>query len=137
MKMAVLFQKQWREDAYFGSAELALELMTRGGARALHMEDQIGSLEAGKRADLIVIDIERVALTPAQTVISNLVYSNDPAAVRDVYVDGTLVVDDGNHRYLDRGSVIDGARAALGRLLEQTGLDSYIAERGSWQWYRE
>jgi 5-methylthioadenosine/S-adenosylhomocysteine deaminase len=137
MKMAVLFQKQWREDAYFGSAELALELMTRGGARALHMEDQIGSLEAGKRADLIVIDIERVALTPPQTVISNLVYSNDPAAVRDVYVDGALVVDDGNHRHLERGPVIDDARTALGRLLEQTGLDSYIAERGSWQWNRQ
>lgn len=137
MKMAVLFQKQWREDANFGSAELALELMTRGGARALHMEDQIGSLEAGKRADLIVIDIERVALAPAQTVISNLVYSNDPAAVRDVYVDGALVVRDGNHRNLDYGSVIDDARAALGRLLERTGLDSYITERGSWQWHRQ
>ncbi len=136
MKMAMLFQKQWREDANLGSAELALELMTRGGAHALHMEDQIGSLEAGKRADLIVIDIERVALAPAQTVISNLVYSNDPAAVRDVYVDGELVVHDGNHRHLDYRSVIDGARTALGRLLGRTGLDTYIAERGSWQWYR-
>ncbi len=134
--MAMLFQKQWREDANLGSAELALELMTRGGAHALHMEDQIGSLEVGKRADLIVIDIERVALAPAQTVISNLVYSNDPAAVRDVYVDGELVVHDGNHRHLDYRSVIDGARTALGRLLGRTGLDTYIAERGSWQWYR-
>ncbi len=137
MKMAVLFQKQWRENANFGSAELALELMTRGGARALHMEDQIGSLEPGKRADLVVIDTERVPLAPAQTVISNLVYSNDPAAVRDVYVDGDLVVHDGTHRYLDQGMVIDEARVALGRLLEETGLDSYIAERGGWKWHRQ
>src|SRR5690606_62829 len=62
MKMAMLFQKQRLEDANFGSAELALELMTRGGAAALHMEDEIGSLETGKRADLIVIDVERPAL---------------------------------------------------------------------------
>jgi hypothetical protein len=52
-------------------------------------------------------------------------------------VNGALVVDDGNHRHLDRGPVIDDARTALGRLLEQTGLDSYIAERGSWQWNRQ
>jgi len=137
MKMAVLVQKQWNEDANFGSAELALELMTRGGAHALHMEDEIGSLEVGKRADLIVIDTERVALAPAQTVISNLVYSNDPAAVRDVYVDGQLVVRDGTHQRFDQESVIDGARVALGRLLKRTGLDSYIAERGGWQWHRQ
>ncbi|MDH3282932.1 MAG: amidohydrolase family protein, partial [Gammaproteobacteria bacterium] len=137
MKMAVLFQKQWTEDANFGSAELALELITRGGARALHMEDEIGSLEAGKRADVIVIDTERVALAPPQTLISNLVYSNDPAAVRDVYIDGQLVVAAGSHRRFDRRAVIHGARVALGRLLKGTGLDSYIAERGAWQWQRE
>jgi 5-methylthioadenosine/S-adenosylhomocysteine deaminase len=74
----------------------------------------------------------RVALAPAQTVISNLVYSNDPAAVRDVYVDGQLVVRDGTHQRFEQESVIDGARVALGRLLKQTGLDSYIAERGGW-----
>jgi len=136
MKMAVLFQKQWNEDANFGSAELALELMTRGGAQALHMEDEIGSLQAGKRADFIVIDTERAALAPAQTVISNLVYSNDPAAVRDVYVDGQLVVSGGIHQRFDQGSVIEGARVALGRLLKRTGLDSYIAQRSSWQWHR-
>ena len=135
--MAVLFQKQWTEDANFGSAELALELITRGGARALHMEDEIGSLEAGKRADVIVIDTERVALAPPQTLISNLVYSNDPAAVRDVYIDGQLVVAAGSHRRFDRRAVIHGARVALGRLLKGTGLDSYIAERGAWQWQRE
>ena len=53
MKMAMLFQKQFREKPDFGSAELALELMTRGGAAALHMEDEIGSLEPGKRAKRI------------------------------------------------------------------------------------
>ncbi len=137
MKMAVLFQKQWTEDANFGSAELALELMTRGGAHALHMEDEIGSLEAGKRADVIVIDTERVALAPPQTLISNLVYSNDSGAVRDVYIDGQLVVAGGSHRRFDGRAVIHGARVALGRLLKGTGLDSYIAERGAWQWQRQ
>ena len=135
MKMALLFQKERLNDASFGSAELALELMTRGGAKALHMDDQIGSLEPGKRADFIVIDTGRVGLAPAHTVISNLVYSNDPGAVRDVYVDGEQVVAGGVHKYLNRDEVVDGARRAQGRLLERTGLKSYLASRSKWKWH--
>ncbi len=134
MKMAMLFQKQELMNANFGSAELALELMTRGGAHALHMEDEIGSLEEGKRADFIVIDTGRISLSPLQTVVSNLVYSNDPWAVRDVYVNGDAVVSDGVHISLDRATVVDQGRQALGKLLNGTRLDSYLAERSSWKW---
>jgi 5-methylthioadenosine/S-adenosylhomocysteine deaminase len=134
MKMAMLFQKQFREQPGFGSAELALELMTRGGAAALHLEREIGSLEAGKRADFIVIDTERVSLAPSQTIVSNLVYSNDPWAVRDVYVDGEHIVQDGVHRAFDRPAVIRGAQAALARVLERAGLTNYIEGRSRWQW---
>lgn len=134
MKMAMLFQKQALERADFGSAELALELMTRGGAAALHLEHEIGSLEVGKRADVIVIDTNRVALAPAQTIISNLVYSTDPCAVRDVYVDGELIVSDGRHRALDTATVLEGARAALGSVLKHSGLDGFLATRGGWSW---
>lgn len=134
MKMALLLQKERRADAGFGSAELALELMTRGGAAALHMEDRIGSLEAGKQADFIVIDTERVALSPPQTVISNLVYSNDPYAVRDVYVAGEAVVVDGVHQFIDREATLADAREALERVLVRSGLKSYLASRGKWRW---
>ena len=134
MKMAMLFQKQRLEQASFGSAELALELMTSGGAAALHMEDEIGSLQPGKRADLIVIDIERLPLSPVQTVVSNLVYSNDPWAVQDVYIDGKVIINGGVHRSLDSGSVIAKAQRAAGQLLESTGLDTYLLERSRWQW---
>ena len=134
MKMAMLFQKQTLEQASFGSAELALELMTLGGASALHMEKEIGSLEVGKRADVIVIDTERPSLAPIQTIVSNLVYSNDPWAVRDVYIDGEAIVTDGAHRSLDRPSVVDGARLALGRVLKTAGLEDYMATRSTWKW---
>ena len=134
MKMSVLIQKQWREQASFGSAELALELMTIGGARALHLEDEIGSLEVGKRADLIVVDTERLALSPSQTVISNLVYSNDPLAVRDVYIDGERLIEKGKHVSLDHGSVITRAREAASTVLGRTGLDTYLTERTTWTW---
>ena len=134
MKMSVLIQKQWREQASFGSAELALELMTIGGARALHLEDEIGSLETGKKADLIAVDTQRVALSPSQTLVSNLVYSNDPLAVRDVYIDGERLVQNGKHHALDHGAVIDNARSAAATVLSRTGLDSYINERSTWTW---
>lgn len=135
MKMALLLQKERRADASFGSAELALELMTIGGAAALHMEDRIGSLEPGKQADFIAIDIERPALWPPQTVISNLVYSNDPYAVRDVYVAGNAVVVDGVHQFIDREATFAQAREALDRVLVRSGLKGYVATRGKWRWH--
>jgi len=134
MKMAMLFQKQKLERAGFGGAELALELMTRGGASALHMEDQIGSLEPGKRADVIAIDTRRLPLAPIQMLISNLVYSNDPWAVREVYVDGELLVSDGKHARLALPDVLDRARTALGGVLHAAGLEEYIATRSRWAW---
>lgn len=134
MKMAMLFQKQGLQRADLGSAELALELMTLGGARALNRENQIGSLEPGKFADLIVIDTHRVRLSPPQTVISNLVYSNDPGAVRDVYVQGELVVRNGVHQRLDAATVIGQASEALNVVLVKTGLDEYLEKRTGWSW---
>jgi 5-methylthioadenosine/S-adenosylhomocysteine deaminase len=136
MKMALLFQKERTGDASFGSAELALELATLGGARALHMEDRVGSLEPGKQADLISLDVSRINLAPRQTLVSNLVYSNDPQAVRDVYVAGQPVVVDGVHQLLDREAVIAAAEEALERVLERTGLRSYLETRSAWRWHR-
>jgi hypothetical protein len=54
--------------------------------------------------------------------------------VRDVYVDGELIVSDGAHRAFDRLSVVDGARIALGRVLKTAGLEEYMATRGTWTW---
>jgi 5-methylthioadenosine/S-adenosylhomocysteine deaminase len=133
-KMTLLYQKQRLHDASFGSAELALELLTIGGARALHMEDEIGSLEPGKRADLIAIDFGRAALSPRQTLVSSLIYSNDPAAVRNVFVDGEELVRDGVHVNLPLDEAVGEAQEAAARLLRQSGLDEYIATRGRWRW---
>lgn len=136
MKAAILNQKQQSGDAGFGSAELALELATRGGAAALGMAAQTGSLEPGRKADFIIIDPERPALTPRQTLVSNLVYSSDPGAVRDVYVGGERIVRDGVHQRLSFDEVLAGANEAMARVLERTGLDDYLDGRGSWRWHR-
>lgn len=70
----------------------ALEMATIGGARALHMEREIGSLEAGKRADLIVVDLSALHLTPMYNVISHLVYAAKASDVTDTIVNGRLLM---------------------------------------------
>lgn len=134
MKMAMFLQKQMLEDANFGSAELALELMTIGGARALHLEHEIGSLEHGKRADVIALDTARVRLTPAETLVSNLVYSNDPEAVRSMFVDGAEVVRDGRVVAFDTAAVVEQANTAATRVLRASGLDRFVTTRSRWTW---
>src|SRR5215475_301456 len=70
------------------TARQALEMATIGGARALHMEREIGSIEAGKRADLIVVDMSALHLTPMYNVISHLVYTAKASDVTDTIVNG-------------------------------------------------
>lgn len=71
-----------------------VEMATIGGARALHMESRIGSLEAGKLADLVIVDTDRAAMVPLYDVYSALVYAATAADVRTTVVHGKVVVDD-------------------------------------------
>jgi 5-methylthioadenosine/S-adenosylhomocysteine deaminase len=136
-KMAILTQRLWPEYSSFGSAELALELLTIGGARALHIEDSIGSLELGKRADLICIDLDRPALVPRASVITNLIYSPDPGAVRHVFVDGRELVSNGQHLTLDAEAVIETAFRESARIHRAAGMEQVIKERTRWRWVED
>lgn len=70
-----------------------VEMATMGGARALHLEDRIGSLEAGKLADVIVVDKDSVHMTPLYDVYSALVYAASPADVTTTIVHGRVVME--------------------------------------------
>ena len=92
MRLAALIQKP-RLGADVLPAGTVLELATLGGARALGLEDEIGSIAVGKRADLIVIDLRDPHVTPAGAdPVSHLVYAARASDVRDVFVDGRPVV---------------------------------------------
>ena len=69
-------------------------MATRAGARTLGLDDEIGSLEAGKRADLIVVDRDRPHLAPGPDPYSTLVYAARGTDVRTTIVDGEVLVDD-------------------------------------------
>jgi 5-methylthioadenosine/S-adenosylhomocysteine deaminase len=80
-------------DPTAASAHQVLRMATLGGARALHMEDRIGSLEPGKRADLIVLDLSSPAALPLFDPYSYVVYSARSDAVDTVIIEGKIVMD--------------------------------------------
>jgi 5-methylthioadenosine/S-adenosylhomocysteine deaminase len=75
-------------------AEEALALATINGARALHMEADIGSLEAGKRADIVIVDLDALNQTPRYNIYSHLVYATKAADVLTVVIEGRVVMRD-------------------------------------------
>lgn len=134
MKMAMFLQKS-RFGAEWGSAELALELATIGGARAIGMDNEIGSLEAGKRADMIVIDLARPHLTPRNTWPTNLVYSGNPNAVADVLVNGKFLVDGGRLTMWEHDEVVLAGDLGAEQLNRATGLADRYHGRTKWSWH--
>jgi 5-methylthioadenosine/S-adenosylhomocysteine deaminase len=94
MDLAAKLQKVARMDPRALPARQVLEMATIRGANALHLEKQIGSLEDGKRADLIVVDTTGPHATPMYNVYSQLVYALKGSDVKTVVIDGKLVMED-------------------------------------------
>ena len=89
------------------------EMATIGGARAMGLADKIGSLEVGKKADLVLFDFEQLHLTPATNPLGNLVHTAHGRDVKTVIVDGRVVVEDGRAVLVDQDQVRrDAAQAA-------------------------
>jgi cytosine/adenosine deaminase-related metal-dependent hydrolase len=118
LRLAALLHKP-RAGTTAMPAATALELATRGGAAALGLEDEIGSLEPGKRADLIVVEPRSPHATPMLDPVSTLVYAAQSRDVRDVVVDGHLLVRGGaltELTGLDRAEVVATAQAEATRV---------------------
>ncbi|HTJ61725.1 MAG TPA: amidohydrolase family protein [Candidatus Saccharimonadales bacterium] len=98
-----------------------LVMGTRDGARALRMDDRIGTLEVGKSADLIVLDPSRLA-GPAGDPATRIVYGGGSRAVRDVIVDGKVVVRNFSSLTFDGAEVRARAAEALPALAERAGI---------------
>lgn len=123
MKTTILHQRASRGDASFGSPEMMLMLATRGGARALHMEDEVGSIEVGKQADLVILDGRRAPLNPLPAVVSNLVYAAGPSEVETVLVAGETVVERGRVVAWEIEDVVAEANRVVAASLARAGLD--------------
>ena len=106
MDLAAKLQKVITMDPQALPASDALEMATMGGARALGMDQEIGSIEAGKRADLITVRIDRPNAVPMYDAISQMVYALKAEDVRDVMVNGRQVVRDARILTLDEKSIL-------------------------------
>lgn len=103
-------------------AHTALWMATRNGARALGLEAEIGSIEVGKKADLILIDADASHAAPAPDPYSAIVYAARPTDVRLTMVDGEVLVRDGAAVHLDARALASVARAEAAALAARAGL---------------
>jgi 5-methylthioadenosine/S-adenosylhomocysteine deaminase len=121
MKVATLFQKASHLDPAILPAEIVLRMATIDGARALGLEKQIGSLEAGKRADIILIDFEKPHLTPVHDLYANIVYSARGSDVDTVIVDGNILMEKRKVRTLKEDEVMEKAQRTASNLVTIEG----------------
>jgi 5-methylthioadenosine/S-adenosylhomocysteine deaminase len=122
MRQASFLAKHATHDPTAVPAQQALDLATIGGARALGMERQIGSIEAGKRADLIVVSVSSARQTPLYDPVSHLVYTTHGDDVRTTIVNGVVLMKDRQVRTLDRAAVIADANRLAQKVKDAVGI---------------
>jgi len=122
MRLAALIQKPRRGPDVLPAAQV-LELATLGGARALGLDTEIGSIEEGKCADLVALDLAGPHAQPEDAdLVSRIVYSAGASDVRHVVVDGRVVVKDGVLKTADTGEIRRGANTEARRLRRAVGI---------------
>ena len=115
MRLAAVLQAMRRQPGALPARDV-LWMATRAGARTLGLEDEIGSIEAGRRADLIIVDRDRPHLAPGPDPYSTLVYAGRGTDVRTTIVDGEVLVDEFVPTRVDRTEIVAEAREAAREL---------------------
>lgn len=122
MWLASLIHKGRHLDPTVMPAEDILEMVTRRGARALLMEDEIGSIESGKKADLIVVDPHTATMLPMHDPVANLVYAMRAGNVDSVMVDGKWVMKGGDILVVNEQDILDEAQHRAEALAKRAGI---------------
>jgi cytosine/adenosine deaminase-related metal-dependent hydrolase len=118
--LALLTARAAHENHAYLLAEDVLRMATRGGARAVGLQDRIGTLEPGKRADIVIHTLDRPEMHPRTDMLRNLMYASGSRSIRTVIVDGRVVLEDGAFADLDEerlmAQVDEASRALLRRM---------------------
>jgi len=122
MKFAALIQKGLHHDATIITAEKVLEMATIDGARAVSLQNEIGSIEVGKKADVIVLDYDNAFMTPIHNPVSAIVYSSLGHEVSSVIIDGRFVMRDGAVLSVDEQAIRRRAQACANDLAIKAGV---------------
>ena len=121
MDTAAKLHKLISGDPKVMSAEQAFELATIGGARALHMEKEIGSIEKGKRADIVLVNRDALNQIPLYNIYSDLVYATKASDVETVIINGRVVMRDRRLLTLDEATIKEGARLFREKVIKSLG----------------
>ena len=122
MYLVAVLYKDARRDVEAMPAETALELATIGGARALGLDADIGSIEPGKKADLVLFDTRRPEWRTLFHPVNQLVYSADGRSVHTVLVDGRVVVENYRPTFVDVPELIEKVQRTGEAMLKRTGI---------------
>ena len=121
MRLAALLQKP-RSGAEAMPARQVVRMATLGGAAALGLEDSIGSLEKGKRADVIVVDVQKPHLAPFADPFTTLVFAAEAGDVKHTFVDGQWVMRFGKLSRFQIEDIVARANAAIAQVSRRAGL---------------
>ncbi|HZW58362.1 MAG TPA: amidohydrolase [Nitrososphaerales archaeon] len=122
MYLASVLFKEARQDRRMIPPESAVEMATINGAKCLLQDDDIGSLEPGKKADIVLHDTRRPEWRSLFNPLNNLVYSADGRGVRDVIVDGNVIVRSGRIISFNDEELYDKLQAVGEDILQRTGI---------------
>ena len=116
MDAAAKVHKLVRSDPTVMDAKTVLKMATGGAAKVLLKEKEIGSLEVGKKADIIILDLNRPHLTPLYNIYSNLVYSAGGGEVDTAIINGKLIMENRDILTIDEEEIIDRANSIARRI---------------------
>jgi 5-methylthioadenosine/S-adenosylhomocysteine deaminase len=116
MKFAALIHKVFNNDATALSAEETLIMATRAGAQAVGLDDKVGTLETGKHADIILLDLDKPHLHPRHNLKSHMVYSANGSDVDTVIVNGEILMQNRVLLKLDQDEIYEKSTECAKRL---------------------
>ncbi|KAJ5499429.1 Amidohydrolase 1 [Penicillium expansum] len=130
MKLAAIIHKGISQDPTVVPAENVLEMATINGAKALGLDKQIGSLEIGKKADFVAIDVRGIHTQPWFNPVSAVVYTATGRDVDVVVVNGKVLVKDGKLMTMDEEEIVQEAQRRSKEVVERAGLGDKV--QGRW-----
>jgi 5-methylthioadenosine/S-adenosylhomocysteine deaminase len=100
-----------------------LKMVTIGGAKALGLDDKIGSIEKGKKADIIIVNLKNLETVPIHNILDSLIYSTDGHNVETVIIDGRITMRNRKVTTIDEHNLISKSHLRANGIAEKSGID--------------
>ena len=124
MRLVAIIHKGRIGDPLVVPAETAIEMATINGAKSMKKDDVLGSIEIGKKADIITVDCNNFRIAPNIKPVSAIVYSAQGTDVDNVVIDGKFIVKDREILTMNEQEVIDNAKKTIVEVLEKTKIEN-------------